>query len=113
MRIYEPTGSHLFCGHWNGSPLEIGLTPAPLKKTPDSERLHYHDYHEYYVVLEGRAALEVEGRTVPLRRGTVVMVEPGEKHRVVAVDAELGARWVIVKERSEPDSKHVVPERSG
>jgi hypothetical protein len=38
------------------------------------------------------------------------MVEPGEKHRVVSVDPEVGVRWVIIKERSAPDSKHVVPE---
>jgi mannose-6-phosphate isomerase-like protein (cupin superfamily) len=79
-----------------------------LKKAPDGEVMHYHDYHEYYVVLEGSAELEVEGERVPLRGGTVVMVEPGESHRIVFVDPQVGARWVIIKERSEPDSKHVV-----
>lgn len=113
MRTYKSSGSHLFCGHWNGSPLEIGFLPEPLTKVPSSEALHYHDYHEYYVVLEGRAELEVEGQTVPLRGNTVVMVEPGEKHRIVFVDPEVGARWVIIKERSEPDSKHVVSPRAG
>lgn len=108
MRTYKSTGSHLFCGHWNGSPLEIGFMPKPLTDVPGSEVLHYHEYHEYYVILEGQAELEVEGRPVPLRANTVVMVEPGEKHRVVWVDPEAGARWVIIKERSEPDSKIVV-----
>ena len=105
MRTYRRGASHLFCGHWNGSPVEIGVTGV-LSDVPETERLHCHDYHEYYVVLEGSAELEVDGRTTPLEAGTVVMVEPGEKHRVQNVGAA-GVRWVIVKERSAPDSKRV------
>lgn len=74
---------------------------------PATECLHYHDYHEYYVVLEGEGGLEVEGSVVSLSAGSTVMVEPGEKHQVVAVGPE-GIRWVIIKERSLPGSKHVV-----
>lgn len=105
MRVYEKTGSHLFCGHWNGSPVEIGVTPL-LSAIPPSEAPHHHDYHEFYVVLDGEAELEVEGRAVPLRAGSVVMIEPGERHRVSHISAR-GVRWVIVKERSIPNSKHV------
>jgi hypothetical protein len=36
----------------------------------------------------------------------VVMVEPGERHQVVAI-GEGGARWIVIKERSEADSKNV------
>jgi len=107
MRIYDRTDHAYFCGHWNGSPLEIAVPPTRITRVPDTEALHYHDYAEYYVVLEGRAELEVDGRATPLREGTVVMVEAGERHRVTHVDPALGARWVIVKERSEPDSKHL------
>jgi quercetin dioxygenase-like cupin family protein len=67
---------------------------------------HYHPYREYYVVLEGTAELEVEGTTIPLNAGMVVMVEPGERHQVVDV-GEAGARWIVIKERSEPDTKYV------
>lgn len=108
MRTYQRGNSHLFCGHWNGSPMEIGFLLDPLMRVPESEALHYHDYHEYYVVLEGSAELEVEGELVPLRAGTVVMVEPDERHCVRFVDPHVGARWVIIKERSEPNSKHIV-----
>lgn len=96
MRVYDKEGSHLFCGHWNGSPVEIG--EGFLRAVPESEVRHKHLYHEYYVVLE------VEGQQVPLRAGSVVMVGPGEWHEVVSV-SEQGARWVIIKERSEPGSK--------
>ncbi len=67
---------------------------------------HHHPYREYYVVLEGVAELEVEGTQVPLRAGMVVMVEPGERHKVASV-GEAGARWVVIKERSEPDTKYL------
>jgi mannose-6-phosphate isomerase-like protein (cupin superfamily) len=104
MRTYNKRTTHLFCGHWNGSPVEIG--EGFLTAVPDSEVRHKHPYHEFYVVLEGEAELEVEGERVPLRAGSVVMVEPGEWHEVVSV-SEQGARWVIIKERSEPNSKIV------
>ena len=106
MKTFRRSGSHLFCGHWNGSPVEIGLTER-LMEVPRTEARHYHDYHEYYVILEGSGSLEVEGAVIPLQQGATVMVEPGERHEVVAVGPE-GIRWVIIKERSAPDSKHVV-----
>jgi len=112
MKTYEKTGTHLYCGHWNGSPVEIGVTEL-LLAVPKTEQLHYHQYHEYYIILEGSGTLEVEGRDVPLMAGLTVKVEPNERHRIVSVGSD-GIRWVIIKERSEPDSKYVVSlENSG
>lgn len=79
-----------------------------LRTEVGQEVRHYHPYREYYIVLEGSAELEVEGTTVSLHAGMVVMVEPGEWHQVVAVAAG-GARWIVIKERSEPESKYVDP----
>lgn len=62
MRLYKPSDSHLFCGHWNGSPLEIGFMPMCLKKVPTSERLHFHDYHEHGVIIRERS--EPDGKRV-------------------------------------------------
>jgi mannose-6-phosphate isomerase-like protein (cupin superfamily) len=107
VRTYTRTDNPYFCGHWNGSPLEIGVPPRPLRGIPSTEALHYHDYAEYYVVLEGSAELEVDGRNVPLRADTVVMVEAGERHRVTSVDPDVGARWVIVKQQSDPRGKQL------
>jgi hypothetical protein len=66
MRIYDERSSHLFCGHWNGSPVEIG-----------------------------------EGRVMEVPSGEV-----RHNHPV----SESGCRWVLIKERSEPDSKTVHPD---
>lgn len=106
MRVYNQRTTHLFCGHWNGSPVEIG--EGFLRGVPETEVRHKHPYHEFYVVLEGEAELEVEGNRVPLKAGSVVMIEPEEWHEVVSV-SEQGARWVIIKERSEPGSKIIHP----
>ena len=105
--IFAKDQSHRICGHWNGSPVEIGVTDV-MYHIPTSEDDHYHAYHEYYVILEGRAELDVEGTTFPMEAETVVMVNPGEKHRVKHVDPDCGVRWVIVKQKSMPNSKHVV-----
>jgi mannose-6-phosphate isomerase-like protein (cupin superfamily) len=81
-----------------------------MTRVPAGEANHYHDFHEYYVVLHGRATLRVEGKDVPLEAGIVVMVQPGERHRVIWIDPDVGARWIVIKERSTPDGKIVVPE---
>lgn len=109
MRVYEEVESPWRCGHWNGSPLEIIVTRV-MTSIPPGEAYHYHDFHEYYVVLHGRATLYVEGNDVPLYAGVVVMVQPGERHRVTWIDPDAGVQWIVVKERSVPDGKIVVPE---
>ncbi len=109
MRIYPQSGSPWRCGHWNGSPLEIAVTGI-MRRVPPGEAYHYHNFHEYYVVLHGRATLCVEGEDVPIAAGMVVMVQPGERHRVTWIDPDEGARWIVIKEHSAPDSKLIVPE---
>jgi mannose-6-phosphate isomerase-like protein (cupin superfamily) len=94
----------LFCGHWNGSLVEIG--EGRLTAVPPSEARRKHPYHEYYVVLEGEAELEVNGLTFPIKAGMVIMVEPGEWRQIISI-GDGGARWVIIKERSQPNSKIV------
>jgi mannose-6-phosphate isomerase-like protein (cupin superfamily) len=108
MKIYHKSaesgvGPAWVCGHWNGSPIQIGM--GFRSEVGPGEVRHHHPYREYYVVLEGAADLEVEGKLVPLRAGMVVMVEPGERHMVVTVD-KAGAHWIVIKERSEPNTKY-------
>ncbi len=103
MKIFEQVETHLFCGHWNGSPVEIGK--GRLKKVHPGEALHYHEYYEYYVVLDGNGTLSVDGKDYKLLADIVVMVEPGEKHEVTWIDPEQGCEWIIIKQKSIPDSK--------
>ena len=106
MKIYHKENGSTpswVCGHWNGSPLEIGM--GLRTEVGDNEVMHYHHYREYYIVLEGEAELHVEGKRVSLQPGMVVMVEPGEQHMVSSI-GKMGAHWIVIKEQSEPDSKH-------
>jgi mannose-6-phosphate isomerase-like protein (cupin superfamily) len=51
-------------------------------------RPHYHLEHtETYLVLEceADAAIELDGRTVPVRPLTAVVIPPGTRHRAVGV----------------------------
>ncbi len=91
MRVYGETASPWRCGYWNGSPIEVALTTDVMTRVPAGEANHYHDFHEYYVVLHGRATLRVEGKDVPLEAGIVVMVQPEERHRVTWIDPDVGA----------------------
>lgn len=43
---------------------------------------------------------------------TIIMVAPGEQHRIIAIDPVVGARWVIIKQHSQPKSKHRVEAQS-
>ena len=112
MRLYRKSGDHAewICGHWNGSPVEIGDSTL-LRSVPALEARHYHDFFEYYIALEGEAELEVEGEVVRLAAGSVVMVHPGERHQIAWVHPERGARWIVVKQQSDPRGKHVVGAR--
>ena len=73
----------MFCGYWNGSPVEIG--EGRLTDVPENEVRHQHTYHEYYVVLEGEAELEVNGRIIQMSAGMVIMVEPDEWYQITSV----------------------------
>jgi len=107
MKVYQKGKSHLFCGHWNGSKLEIGLTEN-LKSIPGNNELHYHPYKEYYLIIEGKGAVQVEGRTIPLSKGMLLMVDSYEKHKWHSIDPTAGVKWVIIKEMSISDSKNII-----
>lgn len=109
MQIYQKSVENAdepawICGYWNGSPLEIGA--GFRTEVGPHEVRHYHPYREYFVVLDGVADLEVDGRHIALRAGMVVMIEAGEWHHITAVQAP-GARWVVIKERSAPNTKYI------
>lgn len=49
-------------------------------------RAHYHTGRtEYYVVLEGEGAVELDGVRELVSPGTVVMIPPGIRHRALGV----------------------------
>ncbi len=106
MQIYyqaDDTPSWV-CGHWNNSPLAIGMGK---RTTVGSEQYHYHPYCEYYIGLEGEATLKVEDEYLTLRRQMIIMIEPGERHQIVAISPS-GAQWIVIQEQSRPQTKYIV-----
>lgn len=109
MKIYHKSeaseaGPAWVCGHWNRSPIEIGI--GLHSEVGSGEVRYHHSYREYYVVLEGTTELEVKKTQAPLRAGMIVMVAPEERHQVVSV-GEADVRWVVIKERSESGTKYM------
>ncbi|NLC55501.1 MAG: cupin domain-containing protein [Armatimonadetes bacterium] len=52
---------------------------------PGGQDLHVHaDDCEAFVILQGKAVMEVNGERIPLTTGDVVVIEPGEDHHLVS-----------------------------
>lgn len=84
--------------------IDISISYAHI--TPDSlsDSLHYHKKaQEYYIVIAGTGLLEVEGHMVELQENTVVMVEPGEKHRIIAATSDILDVLVIATPKIDGD----------
>ena len=111
MKTYPKQGKRPFCGYWNGSPVEIGLTDI-IMVLPSSEGLHYHNFHEYYVVLSGEGLLISGNHKVSLSPDMVVMVEPREIHAVTWIHPDKGLQCLIVKQESLPQGKIVISDNA-
>lgn len=70
-----------FAGAVHGS---VGISLILVDATPGGgPALHRHAYDEVAVVQEGRARWVVDGRTLDVGPGDVVVVHAGEAHRFV------------------------------
>jgi mannose-6-phosphate isomerase-like protein (cupin superfamily) len=64
--------------------LEVGVY---VLVAPEPDRQQPHEVDEVYVGLEGSGTLEVEGESVPVRRGDAVFVEAGADHRFTSYES--------------------------
>ena len=94
MRISElpdSRGGHFLSGVVPGEFLRTGglSFKPPRFRTHDHDGpggtdLHVHDGHEVFLILQGRAVMEVDGERHALESGDVMIIEPGEDHHLVA-----------------------------
>ena len=65
-----------FCGPWNSQvPVPIGYANEGIDLT------HYHEQMcEVYLVAQGQSTIVVDGASVTLKQGDVIVVEPNEVH---------------------------------
>lgn len=50
----------------------------------DDRHVHVHTDREAFVILQGKAVMEVDGTAYPLVTGDVLIIEPGEDHHLIA-----------------------------
>lgn len=89
MKIYkskEYEKDCRICGDFNNAPLKIAR--AITKKVLEKEITHNHNGFEFYIFLKGKAELEVEGKIIPVLGGDVLLVEPGENHKISRIIEE-------------------------
>lgn len=72
--------------------LSLGLYILPAGGD-DKQQPHTED--EVYVVLAGRAVLDVSGQAVPVRAGSVVFVAQGAPHRFRDIEEDLATLVVF------------------
>ncbi len=69
--------SALFVGRDHGANVSFFITTCRRGEGPDP---HRHPYEETFVVLEGAAEFTVDGHTVAVEAGTIVVAPPGKVH---------------------------------
>ncbi len=61
-----------------------------------SVRPHAHDYYEFYILIEGDAAIEIGNQQIPLKKGSIALIPPGIPHRsVVSSDSDVPYRRFV------------------
>ncbi|MFP4381953.1 MAG: cupin domain-containing protein [Candidatus Sumerlaeia bacterium] len=52
---------------------------------PDGRDYHVHgDDCEAFVILQGKAQMELDGELIPLQTGDIMVIEPGEDHHLIS-----------------------------
>ena len=73
---------------------------------PDGADRHVHDEPEAFVILQGKAEMELNGKKYPLTTGDIFIVEPGEDHHLVSDrDDPCINLWLHAGPRRHPDQE--------
>lgn len=76
----------------NGPARNVG-DPADYPKLTGIDR-HYHDYDEYWIVIEGSGLARIDDRSVPMRRGDCVATGTGHPHDIQQVNGPFRAVYL-------------------
>ncbi len=68
-----------------------------LDKTPKEQQyeIHMHNDYELYCFISGDARYMIEGREIPLKYGTVLVMRPGELHTLLLDSDQPYERFVV------------------
>lgn len=72
----------------------------------EGNRLHYHpDWNEWWYIIDGEWEWEIEGKKKIIKKGDIVFMEKGRKHKITAVGNEIAIRLAV----SRSDVAHIYP----
>lgn len=78
----------------------------PGERTHTEAGSHVHDDREVFVILQGRARMEVDGQLHPMTVGDVFIIDPGEDHHLIAdPDDPPVTLWLHAGPVRHPDQK--------
>lgn len=69
----------------NYGEIDLGISSATFENLENSEdKLHFHKAaKEYYITTNEAGLIEIEGKEYEMNTENLIMVEPGEKHKVL------------------------------
>jgi mannose-6-phosphate isomerase-like protein (cupin superfamily) len=77
-------------------------------KKGNSVEEHFHDAHEYWFIVSGRAAIKTEGETVIVGPGEVVCTKMGDNHELMEIlDEELVIVWLEARLKGKKRAGHL------
>ncbi|GEM_PF-1865313 len=87
-------------GKFNGLPLAIARPVT--KEVHPKESVHYHQKAtEFYIFLRGKAEMQVNNELVQVSAGDVLVIEPGEKHKISKIIEEVD--YITIRDTVEED----------
>lgn len=81
-QLLQKEGWHLA---GSGLPIQLGIKPGV--SSFGGKHLH-KTMAEYFLVLEGELKLQVDEQILEMEKGDLVVVEPGEAHKVLYASAD-------------------------
>lgn len=88
------------------------LSEWGVSRMPAGQRVerHFHDAHEYVVIVSGRVEVKTEGQAVALGPGDTVLTRRGEEHEWLALE-DATAVWVMSRLTGRCRPGHLIPGR--
>ncbi len=74
---------------------------TPISQLPrEGNRLHYHnDWNEWWYIVKGRWAWEIEGTKHEVRQGDLVFIEKNKWHKITAIGTEPAIRLAVSRDQ--------------
>jgi len=87
----------------NNSATLLGQMPG------EGNRLHYHpNWNEWWYIVNGMWEWDIEGKKTIIKKGEVVFIRKGCKHKITAIGDEMAIRLAVSRE----DVEHIYPDLS-